>query len=161
MVCTAFGTNSIDKNDLQPASFNNLNHERTYHWICAALILSSLAPTILLGLNKNISHLICLASKMCNVHHLLNFWAYDKIFFDTATFYYRSFFCHCVHGFLYTYAPPRIYLPKFLLFEFPLLSPHIIFSGPSSAPNLFAFLQVGIFLNSWSTKSMRWTMTSL
>ena len=91
-MCTAFGTNSIDKNDLQPASFNNLNHERTYHWICAALILSSLVPTILLGLNQNI---LIFSS-------FPNFLQFSKVF--------HIFWPHN--------------LPKCLLFQFPVLSPH-------------------------------------
>ena len=82
----------IDNNDLQPASFNNLNHERTYHWICAALILSSLVPTILLGLNQNI---LIFSS-------FPNFLQFSKVF--------HIFWPHN--------------LPKCLLFQFPVLSPH-------------------------------------
>ena len=33
----------------QPATFNNLDHERTYRWICVSLLISALVLTIILG----------------------------------------------------------------------------------------------------------------
>ena len=33
----------------QPASFNNLNHERAYHWLIPTLLVTTLVPAICIG----------------------------------------------------------------------------------------------------------------
>ena len=33
----------------QPASFNNLNHERAYHWLIPTLLVITLVPAICIG----------------------------------------------------------------------------------------------------------------
>ena len=71
----------------KPAKFNNLDHARTYGWICATLLLFALVSTILLGFHSfNTKSKLPLTNILVVLPTNFTLWSINPTFWSHTTF---------------------------------------------------------------------------